>query len=87
MGRCPYYLEMNGFERLANTVDVKISKEGIEALAEICEMFGEMLLKNAKSNECFKVGPEELREELGKIGFDVTKSDKENRIFEKIIKK
>lgn len=49
--RCPYYIKMDGFDKLAKTVNVKLSKEGIEALAEICEMFGEMLLKNAKNSK------------------------------------
>jgi hypothetical protein len=85
--RCPYYIKMDGFAELAKASDVNISMEGIEALAEICEMFGEELLKSTKNSGCLEVGSEDLRKELNKLGFDVIKSDKVKRIFENLIKK
>lgn len=47
MGRCPKFLELSGFERLATAMGTTLSDDGISSLGEITEFIAQQIIAKA----------------------------------------
>lgn len=47
--RCPKFLDVSGFDSLANSIDIKLSDDGVSSLGEICEFLAIQILEGAQS--------------------------------------
>lgn len=51
MARCPKYLEVDNFDRLANSMNLKLTDNGVSALGEIIEFVTMQLLSVANKHD------------------------------------
>lgn len=50
MGRCPKFLDVNGFDKLAHSMKVELTDDGVSALGEISEYIAQQILEIAQQN-------------------------------------
>jgi hypothetical protein len=48
MGRCPDYLNVDDFDKLAESVDIQLTDDGVSALGEIIEFLALRLINRAQ---------------------------------------
>lgn len=48
MPRCPTYLNVDDFDKLAETMGLSLTDDGVSAIGEIAELIAQQILENAK---------------------------------------
>ena len=45
MGRCPKYLNVDNFDKLAQSIGVELSDDGVSAVGEVCEFIALQIIR------------------------------------------
>jgi len=73
MGRCPTFLKADDFDRLAASLNIKLTDKGVSALGEIIELITTQILSHAqnKTNNS-SIDVDTIIETVKDLGVDVS---------------
>lgn len=72
MGRCPVYLNVDDFERLANSMGVKLTDDGVSSFGEITEFIAKQILETSRNGTGLqKLGINDILSSATKLGIEL----------------